>query len=150
MSILYPPETEFAKERCRFEAQNSEMGPAGRPFVQRDYPMMMHKAGRPDNGMGPHVIADQVIVESEDQRAMREHEGFRATPLEAFKYLDDQRDEFSKLAAELNHEQQNKLSERASAEVDAARAVHTADVSRHMPAVPVTPIKPRRKTAKES
>ena len=81
---------------------------------------------------------------------MREHEGFRATPLEAFKYLDDQRDEFSKLAAELNHEQQNKLSERASAEVDAARAVHTADVSRHMPAVPVTPIKPRRKTAKES
>lgn len=121
------------------------MGPAGRPFVQYDYPMMLHKAGRPENGLGKHIIAEQITVMDENQRAMHEHEGFRATPLEAIKYIDDQRDEFSRLAAELNHEQKNKLSDRASAEVDDARAVHAADVSRHMPSVPVTPIKPRRK-----
>ncbi len=144
MSVLYAPETGFAKERIKWEAEHSQMGPGLRPYVFRPYPAMIYKAGRPANGMGAHIIEEQIVVGSEQEYESYRSRGFRATPLEAIKWLDDLRDECGNLAAELNHEQKNKLSANAAAEVDAARAQHTG-VSRHMPVVPETPIAPRRK-----
>jgi len=145
MSVMYPPETAYAKERVKWEAQNSELGAGQRPYVFRPYPAMIYKAGRPDNGLGAHIITEQIVVGSEQEYENYKSRGFRATPNEAIDLLNQQQDEFSRLAAELNHEQKNKLSEKASAEVDAARAQHVGTVSHHMPAVPVTPIKPRSK-----
>lgn len=150
MSVMYPPETEFAKERVKWEAQNSEMGKAGRPYVFRPYPAMLFKAGRPDNGLGAHTIVATKIAESEKDAALYAHEGFRATPTEAIEYINAQQLEFSRLAAEINGEQKHKLSERASAEVDQARAAHVGTISGHMPVVPETPIKKRGRKVKES
>lgn len=148
MAVIYAPETEFAKERVRWEAQGTEMGPGLRPYVFRPYPAMIYKAGRPENGMGKHVIEETAIVGSEQEYENYKSRGFRATPNEAIQYLDDLRDECAVLNAELNFEQKNKLSENASAEVDAARAQHVGP-SRHLPMVPETPIKKRvRKAAK--
>lgn len=150
MSVLYPPETEFAKERVKWESQNSEMGKAQRPYVYRPYPAMIYKAGRPANGLGAHIIVEEMVVGSEQEFDNHRSRGFRATPNEAIDYLVQQQDEFSRLAAELNHEQKNKLGERASAEVDEARAQHVGAVSGHMPMVPETPIKNRGRKAKEN
>lgn len=150
MGVMYPPESEYAKERVKWEAQRTEMGPGLRPYVYRDYPMMLHRAGRPDNGLGAHIIAETVCVESENEEANFTGRGFRRTPLEAIRYLDDLQKECGDLAAELNYEQKNRLSANAGAEVEAARIAHVG-VSRHMPMVPETPIKKRRtRKAKES
>lgn len=144
MSVIYPPETEFAKERVKWEAQNSELGPAQRPYVYRPYPAMIYRAGRPENGLGAHRIVEEVVVGSEQEYDNYKSRGFRATPLEAIELVNKQQDEYSRLAAELNHEQKNTLSERASAEVDNARSAHVGTISHHMPMVPETPIKPKR------
>lgn len=151
MSVMYPPETEFAKERIKWEAQQTQMGPGLRPYVFRPYPAMMFKAGRPENGLGAHVITETKIAESEQEATNFRHEGFRATPNEAIDDLNAQQLEFARLAAELNGEQRHKLSERASAEVEVARSKHKATISGHLPSVPVTTIKPRKaRKAKES
>lgn len=120
------------------------MGPGQRPFVQRDWPSWIYKGGRPESGLGPHTIVDSLIIEQHEYESYRAR-GYRRNPKEAVELVDQQQEEFARLAAEINFEQKNKLSEKASAEVDAARAVHSNDVSGHMPMVPVTPIKPRGK-----
>lgn len=147
MPVLYPPETEFAKERCRFEAFPTECGPGKRPFVQHDYPMMMHKAGRPDNGMGAHIITETRLVCSDAEENMARADGFYRKPLEAVEAFEASRLEIAKLAANLDYQKKNQLSPRAVEEVEAAQAKHPG----HMPMQPVTPIKPRaRKKVKES
>ena len=122
------------------------MGPAGRPFVQHDYPMMMHKAGRPDNGLGAHVITDTRIVESDREENLARAEGFHRTPLAAIESLEAERLEIAKLAANLEYQKKNQLSDKAVAEVEAAQVAHPG----HLPMVPVTPIKAHRKKARES
>lgn len=143
MAVMYPPETEFAKERVKWEAQNSELGVGLRPYVYRQYPAMIYLAGRPANGLGPHCILEEVVVGSEQEFENYKSRGFRATPLEAIDLVNKQQDEFSRLAAELNHEQKNKLSQNASAEVEKARSQHVGSISHHMPVVPETAIKKR-------
>jgi hypothetical protein len=146
VAVIYPPETEYAKERVKWESQGSEMGPGKRPYVFRPYPAMIYKAGRPANGLGAHCIVESVIVESEHEFENNYRpSGFRATPLEAIEYVEAQQLEFSRLAAGINAEQKYKLSDKASAEVDQARAAHVGEISGHMPMVPETPIKPRSK-----
>lgn len=148
MAVLIDPDTAEAKERVKWEAQYTPMGPGKRPYVFREYPKMLHKAGRPENGMGAHIIVEQRIAESQADEDAWRCEGFRGNPIEAIEALEAQRLEFAKLAAEINYDQKKKLSPAASAEVEAARAKHG---SGHMPAVPETPIKPRgRKKVKES
>lgn len=153
MSVINAPDTEYSKERVRWEAQHTECGPPGRPYVFREFPMRIFKAGRPENGLGAHIITDEIEVGSENEEAQYRSRGFRRSPKEACDVLDAQQAEFAALNAELNYEQKNKLSDRASAEVDAARAEHAGGISHHLPAVPVTPIKKRgrpKATPKES
>lgn len=141
MAVLHPPESAYAKERVKWEAQGTEMGPGGRPFVFHRYPMMMHKAGRPENGLGPHVITESREVSGENAQTALEHEGFRETPLEAIDAFEAQTVEIAKLAAEIEYDKKHKLSPGAVAEVEQAQAAHRG----HMPTVPETPIKPRGK-----
>lgn len=106
---------------------------------------MIYRAGRPENGLGAHCIVEQIVVGSEQEYDNYKSRGFRATPNDAIDLVNKQQDEYSRLAAEINHEQKNKLSEGASAEVEAARSEYGGGISHHMPVVPETPIKPRRK-----
>lgn len=148
MAILVDPDTAESKERVKWEAFPTRFGNGGRPYQFREYPKMVHKAGRPDNGLGAHIIVEQRTAASEKDEANWRSEGFRGNPLEAIEVFEAQRLEFAKLAAELNYEQKNKLSANASAEVEAARAVHSNPVSLHMPSVPETPIKRRGRKPK--
>lgn len=141
MSVLYPPETPYAKEMCKWEAQGSTMGPGLRPYdPSAQYPKMLYKAGRPDNGLGKHIIAEHCIVESEQEQANMRSRGFWPTQEQALEALDADRLEVAKLAAEIEYDKKHKLSPKAVAEVEAAQAVHHG----HLPMVPETPLPPRR------
>lgn len=149
MSVLYPRESEYAKERIKFEAQHTEFGPGLKPYVFRPLPMMMHKAGRPvdvhgEPKMGRHVIVDQQVAESDVRVDQLWHEGFRATPLEALEAFEAQQTEFAELAAERTYDVRKKLSPKAGAEVRAAEDAHSG----HMPVMPETPIKRRGRPKK--
>lgn len=140
--IIHSPESEYAKERVKFEAQNSSMGIAGRPYVYREYPTMMYLAGIPAGAVGAPRIIDSVIAEDEEDANRLASRGWGKKPSEALELYASQKLEEAKLAAELEHEVVHKLTDRAVAEVRAAQAEHDG----HMPSVPETPIR-RRLTA---
>lgn len=144
MAVMHSPESKYAQERRKWEAQNSELGPAGRPFVFRQYPMMVHKAGRPESGLGAHTLVEQRIAADEKDVDLWWSEGFRPTPLEAIAHFEAQRVEFAKLAAERNWEvEHGRVSQKAAAEIADAEAQHEG--YGHMPMVPETPIAPKKK-----
>ena len=141
-NLLHSPQSNESKERVKWEAQYSPFGPPGRPYVKRDYPMMLYLAGRPENGMGPDCILEQETVdvhESGREEFLRSR-GFRETPLDALAAFQGQQLEFAKLAANLEHQKQH-MSPKAAAEIDAAQDASAT----HLPMVPETPIKPRAK-----
>jgi hypothetical protein len=140
-NILHSPSTNEAKERVKFEAQYSAFGPGLRPYIKRQYPMMMHLAGPPEGGMGATAIIDQIVVDSEHESEFPYSRGFRDTPLDAILAYEAQQLEFAKLAANLEYQKKNQLSPRAAAEVEAAQDAHPT----HLPMVPETPVKPRAK-----
>jgi hypothetical protein len=140
-NLLHSPQSPESKERVKWEAQYSAFGPGLRPYVKREYPMMLHQAGRPESGMGPDTIIEQLIIDDEREYELYRSRGFRETPLEALEAFSAQQLEFAKLAANLEYQKKNQLSPRAAAEVEAAQ-----DASpHHLPMVPETPIRPRAK-----
>ena len=142
MSIIHAPDSAYAKEMTKFEAQGSIMGPGLRPYEKRDYPMMLHLAAvLPRGGMD---IVDQQIVGDADHRARLERQGFRATPLEALEALATQQTEYATLAAERTYEAQ-RMSPGAQAEVVAAE---DAAGAQHLPTIERTPIPTRGRPRK--
>lgn len=144
MSVIYAPDSAYAKEMVKHEAQYSPFGPGLRPYAYRDYPMTMHRAGRPAGGMGVDTIVETHDVSSDAEETKWHAEGFRRTPLEALDAFESQQLEIAKLAAERNYDVKNKLSEKAGAEV----AMHEAAHGGHLASIPVTPIKKRGRPAK--
>lgn len=144
MPVLYAPETEYAKEAVKWEAYPTQMGPGKRPFVHRDYPTWIYKAGRPENGLGPHCIVESQIANTPEEAARYHSAGFRMKPLEAIEAFEAQQLEFAKLAAEINYDVKKKLSPNAAAEVIAFQESHPG----HQPTIPETPIKKRGRKAK--
>lgn len=141
MGILIAPDSNESKERVKWEAQHTPWGPGLRPYIKREYPMMLHLAGPPEGGLGAIRIIEQVTVESPEASGPYVSRGFRATPLEALEAYEGQQLEFARLAANLDY-QKRTLSPRATAEVEQAQEAHGDG---HLPSVPVTPIAPRRK-----
>ena len=136
MAVLHPPDSAYAKEMTKWEAQGSILGPGLRPYVHRDYPMMVHLAAAlSKGGVG---IVERKIVDGPDARARAEQDGFRATPLEAIAALEEQQTEFGKLAAERAFEVR-RMSAKAQAEVVQAEADAGAQ---HLPTIAE---KPKRK-----
>lgn len=139
-NVLHSPSSTYSKERASWEAYPSVFGQRpGRPYQFRPYPMMMHKAGPPESGMGPIEIRFSEIAESEAAAKGFLSRGFRETPLEALAAYEAEQLEFAKLAAEQNYDVKHRLSAKAGAEVEAAQDAHDG----HLPAVPVTPIRKR-------
>jgi len=144
VSVMHPPDSEYAKERVKWEAQNSVLGVGLRPYVKRDYPMMLfHAAALPQGGID---LVETRIAGTADERTRFEQNGFRPTPDEAIQQVKDQQREFAELAAERNYEKAHTLSSKAVAEVE---AVEAAASSRHVPTIPETPIKKRGRPKKE-
>lgn len=143
MAVLQAPDSAFSKESIKWEAQASAMGPGLRPYVKRDYPMMLHLAGPPKGGLGAPEIIETIEVGSEREARSHESRGFRPTPLDALAHYDAQLTEFATLAAERNSEVR-RAGEKAKGEVERAEAAAGAQ---HLPTIPETPI--RHRIAKE-
>ena len=126
------------------------MGPGLRPYLKRDYPMMLHKAAALPKG-GIEIVEYQ-IVDDADHRTRLEAQGFRATPLEAIEAVTAQQTEFATLSAERAFDVR-RLSPRAQAEVTVAEEAAGAQ---HLPTIEETPIqrrgpgRPRKTDQKES
>lgn len=138
MPVLHSPDSAYAQERVKWEAERSEYGAAGRRYVRHDFPMMMHKAGRVTSPGGAPQIDETHIVESDVERQNMLSRGFRDTPLEALAVLHQADQDHAELHANRVFNDQG-MSDRAKAEADRADAA-SGD---HVPAVPVTPIKPK-------
>ena len=153
MPVMYTPDSGYAKEATKWEAQGSTMGPGLRPFVKREYPMMLHLAGTlPQGGLGiietavvGHVSynADGLPTHGADDPHMHElfyARGFRDTPLEALAQYEAEQLEFATLHAEREYEKRHTLSPNAVAEVERVEAERPSD---HLPTIPETPVKRR-------
>ncbi len=132
-NVIHPPGSAYAKERVKWEAQASMMGPGLRPYVKADYPMVLYRGLQRDEG-GIVLDPETITVDTEAQRTLKEQGGWRATPLEALGAIKAQNLEFAKLAAE-GHWEERRMSPGAQAEATAARA----DFDNHLPSVPETP-----------
>jgi hypothetical protein len=139
VSVIYSPESGYAKERVKWEAQGSEMGPGLKPYVYQEYPVMMYLAGIPAGEVGAPRIIQHMVIADETQANNMASRGWRNHPLEALKAYDAQKLEEAKLAAEIEYEVKNRLSPNAAAEVRAAQDEHDG----HLPSIPETAIRHR-------
>lgn len=138
-NVLHSPSSNYAKERVKWEAHPSILGPGLRPYVKREYPMMVFLGGRPDGGLGADtVIAYETIGSEREYEAWRQR-GYRPSPNEAIEAYQAQELEFASLNANLEHQKKHTLSPGAAAEVTAAQEAVTG----HLPMVPETPIQRR-------
>lgn len=136
-SIVIPLSSEYAKERCRHEAQHTQFGPPGRPFTYQEFPKRLYRAVRDEKG----ITLDGFTVANDDEQARMASRGYCLTQQDALDAEQRQHLEDGKAAANREWEiQHGHHSDKAIAEVRAAEQEHGA---RHLPSVPETPIKRR-------
>lgn len=140
MPVLHSPDSEYAKEMVKWEAQNSLLGAGLRPYLKRPYPSHVFKAGRVD---GQIEIIETQIVGSEQAASNAYSRGFHPDPDAAVAGLKADELEIAKLAANRAFGEQ-RMSPQARAEVAALEA----ETSGHLPSVPETPRKPRGRPKK--
>jgi hypothetical protein len=133
MSVLWSPESEYAKERRRWETQHTEFGPPGREARFTEWPIMLYRATRHPNG-GPPII-EHIIADDEQQERNMRSRGFVRGPDNAIKAL-EARERGVAIAAAERADADRRMSERAQAE---ARAVDDTTIS-HVGSIPETPI----------
>ena len=132
--ILWSPDSDYAKERRKWEAEHSQFGPPGRPFVYAEYPLMLYRAKRrPEGGKDP--ILEHFTVEDEQQERNMQSRGWVRGPDNAIKALELSEHGLAQAAAERAY-QDKRMSERAQAE---AAAVDETTIS-HLGSIPETPI----------
>ena len=149
--ILWSPDSDYAKERRKWEAQHTQFGAPGRPFVYAEYPLMLYRAKRrPEGGKDP--ILEHFTVEDDQQERNMQSRGWVRGPDNAIKALEETERGLAQAAAERAY-QDTRLSERAQAE---ATAVDETTIQ-HLGEIPETPIhkkgwpkgKPRKQVNRE-
>lgn len=129
-SILLPQTTEYAKERAKWEAHDSQFGKAGRPHEIRDYPTMMYRFTRPPSTGIPVDEHEEAATPADRERLERRgfvHGGKKA----AWDAFEKAERELATLAAERNHDilVKGKHSEKAVQEI---RAEESQKSARHL------------------
>src|SRR5437773_5830210 len=119
MAVIHSPESNYAKELVKWEAQVTSAGPGLRPYLKREYPQMLYRAARLDDGA--FGIAETHLVESDLEASNYFSRGFHPTPLEALDGLKAQELEIAKLAANRNF-QERRMSDKARAQSPAVEA----------------------------
>lgn len=137
-SIEISQTSEYAKERMKHESEPGRYGQKpGNPYHFREYPKRMDRATRGEKG--PQF--EGVTAQNESEEAQFKSLGFHFGREKALTALTRDEQEHATLAAERNFEiHHGKISDGAAREVRAAEAEHGA---RHLPAVPVAPLKKR-------
>lgn len=72
--LIVGPQTAYAQEIVKWEANYTQYGAPGRPHVHRDYPARMYKPSRPPQG-GPAVFEGATAAD-ERERERLERVGF--------------------------------------------------------------------------
>jgi hypothetical protein len=127
--------TAYARELVKWEANFTQYGPPGRPFVHRDYPARMYKPSRSPQG-GPPLF-EGADAADEHERASLERLGFvyggQGAALAA---LEAREFEIAELAANRNYNDQA-MSAKARAEVEPLER----STIQHLAEIPETPIR---------
>lgn len=134
MPVFHAPETAYAKELTKWEAYPTPAGPPGRPFVFREYPMMLYR-----------IIEENPLsyeshqVDTEQERRNMESRGFYAGGPGAA--LDGFRAEQQNVAilAAARAAEELKMSDAARAEALA----YEQSVDGHVAEIPEMPIRRR-------
>lgn len=129
MPVIHAPETAYAQEMRKWEAQYTQYGPPGRPYVYAEFPKLLYKGTRQSDGTR---TLEHVKVHTDDEQRNMQSRGFCLTQELALDALDREHTEHGILAAELNFEAR-RMSAKAAAEIDAAQQAHGA---RHLPTMP--------------
>jgi hypothetical protein len=135
-NVLYSPSSNYAKERVKWESHHTRLGAPGRPYVKREFPMMLYLGGRPESGLGADTVIAYELVGSEREFDQWRQRGYRETPNAAIEAYQAQDLEIAKLAANIEHQKHHGLSANAIAEVERAQDATPG----HLPMVPETPI----------
>jgi hypothetical protein len=135
MPILHSPESAYAQEAAKWEMFPNQYSPTpGRPFVQQDYPKMLHMGGHDVNGR--RAITHHVVVGSPREEQEQIARGYFVRQEDAIARVEQQDLEIATAAAEENFRVQRmgELARReATAVIDAA--------GEHLPTMPETPIR---------
>jgi hypothetical protein len=146
MPVIHAPETAYAQEMRKWEANYTKYGPPGRPWGSEGgpgghFPNTVFKATRQPDGKR---IMETFVVQNEDEERNMQSRGWVLTQQEALDALDAAQTEHAKLAAEINAEAR-RMSPQAQEEIAAAQEAAGA---RHLPSIPETPKKRLGRPAK--
>lgn len=127
---MYAQDSEYAKERRKWEAHHTEFGAPGRPYAFSAYPTMMYRAGVDEKGKVVILNKEEATTDAErsNWEALGYVHGGQGAAIEAFA---KQRQDFAVLAAARNYEDRN-MGEKAKAESAAVEA----SSSEHVPGIP--------------
>lgn len=148
MAIQRAQEDSWTKEMAKWERQPvfvngtyitpipyTEGGRGGAP--RTEYPRMVYRAESADGG--PRIAGFQIAGDEAEERKWIA-QGYSVTQEEAIERVHEQHREMARLAANRVHNEKW-MSDKARAE---ARTADEATIN-HLPSIPETPIKPRKK-----
>jgi hypothetical protein len=138
MGVMWSQDSEYAKERRKWETTHTEFGPPGRAAVFTEFPLMIYRATRPPNGGKDPILEHHIVNDAQEEQNMRSR-GFVRGPDHAVQMLEQQERELATAAAERAY-QDKRMSEKAQAE---AATVDDSTIS-HVGAIPETPIRRRQ------
>lgn len=142
MGLAYTQDSAYAKEMVKWEAQHSQLGAPGRPYVYHEFPQRMYKASRPIGG-GP-VSFDGLTAGDEDERRNLLSRGYRVGQDKALAELESNESAIAEGAANRVYGERG-MSDKAKREADAADLATAA----HLPSIPEKP-RTRKPRAKKS
>jgi len=143
MGVMWSQESEYARERRKWETTHTEFGPPGREARFSEFPIMLYKALRPPTG-GPPVF-EHIIVDDEQQERNMRSRGWVRGPDHAIQELEASEQGVAIAAAERAY-QDKRMSPKAQEE---AAAEDEKTIS-HLGEIQEKPIRRRGRPVKVS
>ena|SRR5947207_9790949 len=128
MSILWSVDSEYARERCRWETTHTQFGPPGRAAVYQEFPLMVYRAKRAETG-GKPILEHHIVNDEQEERNLLSR-GFVRGPEQAIARLEYGEQELARAAAERAYAEQ-RMSDRAkqeAAKVDESTIQHLGEI----------------------
>ncbi len=131
--MLISPDSDYARERVKWETEYTSFGPPGRAKNFTEFPQYLYRATR--NATGGASIIEHFLVHDEQERRNMQSRGWVIGPDNAIKALDASELSIAEAAAERAYTDR-KMSPKAQAE---AVAVDETTIQ-HLGEIPETPI----------
>src|SRR5205814_9565770 len=86
MSILWSVDSEYSRERCRWETTHTQFGPPGRSLIFQEFPLMVYRAKRAESG-GKPILEHHIVGDEQEERNLLSR-GFVRGPEQAIARLE--------------------------------------------------------------